>query len=326
MTEIPADVLLREAGWSPRRWAAEINNLLVARGRGRDRIHPTSPYHWIRSGRPPRDVTLAATAVEALSIRLGRTVPLASLWPGTAADRNPSASCASDGLLATVSRDSVLIRLDALSDSGARYHRAPGRQLLLAAHDGSHGPALGPLHATVGDRVHPPMLAVIRGHIVELRRLDDQAGGGVVSLRYVRAELTAVLDLVRHAAYRADVGQQLLAATAELCQLAGWMWFDGGDVGTAQRAFLLGIRLARAAEDTDALANMLGMLAYITAHDGEPATAIRLASTRALWCAPVDRRSARALQAGWPPRTLPPATSMATGLQPRPHIGSSNGL
>ncbi|MGH3910196.1 MAG: hypothetical protein ACRDRM_05130 [Pseudonocardiaceae bacterium] len=121
------------------------------------------------------------------------------------------------------------------------------------------------------------MLPVIRHHITELRRLDDRSGGGAVSLRYVRAELRALLDLIRHATFDAVVGQQLLAAAAELCQLAAWMWFDGGDVGRSQRAFLLGIRLARAAEEDDVLANMLGMLAYITAHGGESQQAMRLA-------------------------------------------------
>ncbi|MGH8573529.1 MAG: hypothetical protein ACREX8_13290, partial [Gammaproteobacteria bacterium] len=94
---------------------------------------------------------------------------------------------------------------------------------------------------------------------------------------YVRTELRAVLDLLRHASFEAAVGQQLLAAAAELCQLTAWMWFDGGDVGRSQRTFLLGIRLARAAKDGDVLANMLGMLAYITAHSGEPRQALRLA-------------------------------------------------
>ncbi|MGH3930963.1 MAG: hypothetical protein ACRDTF_13415, partial [Pseudonocardiaceae bacterium] len=77
--------------------------------------------------------------------------------------------------------------------------------------------------------------------------------------------------------FDATVGRQLLAAAAELCQLAAWMWFDGGDIGRSQRTFLLGIRLSRAAEDDDVLANMLGMLAYITAHSGEPRQALRLA-------------------------------------------------
>ncbi|MGH3911676.1 MAG: hypothetical protein ACRDRM_12705, partial [Pseudonocardiaceae bacterium] len=66
-------VLLAEAGWTPRQWGAEINRLLVGRGRGRDRdrIHPTGPYHWVKSERPPKDAALAAVAAEALSIRLG---------------------------------------------------------------------------------------------------------------------------------------------------------------------------------------------------------------------------------------------------------------
>lgn len=128
-----------------------------------------------------------------------------------------------------------------------------------------------------GDRIVPPILPVISGHIAALRRLDDRAGGGATSLRYVRAELHAVLDLLRHATFDPKIGQQLLAAAAELCQLTAWMWFDGGDLGRSQRTFLMGTRLASAAEAHDALANMLGMLAYITSHGGEPRHAVRMA-------------------------------------------------
>jgi hypothetical protein len=55
------------------------------------------------------------------------------------------------------------------------------------------------------------------------------------------------------------------------------MWFDAGDVGPAQRAFLLGLRLGSEAEDADGTVNMLGMLAYIAAHSGVSTDAIRLA-------------------------------------------------
>ncbi len=278
MVDVPARALLQEAGWSPRRWAAEINSLLVARGRGRDRIHPTCPYHWLSSGRPPKEPFLAALAAEALSVRLARPVMVDCVWPQTVDQPGAEAARpATGGLLGCLAREQVLAQLDGLASSGSRFQVAGPTQVLAAVHDGLRAPTLPPAVASVGDRVLPPMLTVITGHIAELRRLDDRTGGGVVSLRYVRAELRAVLDLVRHASYSSGVGAQLLSAAAELCQLAGWMWFDGGDVGTAQRAFLLGIRLARAAQDTDVLANMLGMLAYITAHTGDAGHAIRLA-------------------------------------------------
>ncbi|MGH4014764.1 MAG: hypothetical protein ACRDSL_12725 [Pseudonocardiaceae bacterium] len=184
---------------------------------------------------------------------------------------------ATEGLRGPVTGETVLAGLDQLSGGGGVFLPASAVQLLTAVHDGLRAPGLWQPGVSGGDRLLPPMLTVIRSHIAELRRLDDRAGGGAVSLRYVRAELRAVLDLLRHASFDATVGQQLLAAAAELCQLAGWMWFDGGDGGRSQRTFLLGIRLARAAKDGDVLANMLGMLAYITAHSGEPRQALRLA-------------------------------------------------
>ncbi len=268
-------VLLAEAGWTPRQWGVEINRLLAGRGRERDRIHPTGPYHWVKSDRPPKDSALAVVAAEALSIRLGRPVSVACLWSGQG--HRPTVAPATDGLLGPVTGETVLASLDQLAEEGGVFLPDSAIQLLTAVHDAIRAPGLGQPGTPGGGRLLPPMLTLIRSHIAELRRLDDRAGGGAVSLRYVRAELRAVLDLLRHASFDAAVGQQLLAVAAELCQLVAWMWFDGGDVGRSQRTFLLGIRLARAAKDDDVLANMLGMLAYITAHGREPQQALRLA-------------------------------------------------
>lgn len=276
MAEWGAPLLLAEAGWTPRQWGVEINRLLAGRGRSRDRIHPTGPYHWVKSNRPPKDPALAVVAAEALSVRLGRPIPVADLWARQGGNQQ-SITAATDGLLGPMTDETVLASLDELSRQCGVFLPATPISLLTAVHDGIRAPGLGQLNTCGGDRLLPPMLTVIRNHIAELRRLDDRTGGGAVSLRYVRAELRAVLDLLRHASFESAVGQQLLAAAAELCQLAAWMWFDGGDVGRSQRTFLLGIRLAGAAEDDDVLANMLGMLAYITAHGGEPHQALRLA-------------------------------------------------
>lgn len=291
MTDAGVHALLSEAGWTPRQWGTEINRLLVGRGRERDRIHPTGPYHWVKFGRPPKDSALAVVAAEALSIRLGRQVSMSCLWSGNTDDRTVVAP-ATEGLLGKVSGEVVLAGLAQLTSECGVFLPAQAVQLLTAVHDGTRAPSLAQLGVSGGDRLLPPMLPVIHNHIIELRRLDDRTGGGAVSLRYVRAELRAVLDLLRHATFDAEVGHQLLAAAAELCQLAAWMWFDGGDTGRSQRAFILGIRLARAAEDVDVLANMIGMLSYITAHSGEPQHALRLAehaNTLARHCGPLLR-------------------------------------
>lgn len=276
MTDSSVTRLLAEAGWTPRRWDAEINRLLMLRGRARDRIHPTGPYHWVKSGHAPNDVTVAAVAADVLSIRLGRPVTVTNLWDAPdSKQRAPSTS--TEGLHGPITQQRVFAGLNALSAEGDVFLPAHGARLVAAARS-----ATGPLEATgalprFGERVSPPLLPVIRSHIAALRRLDDRTGGGATSLRYVRAELRALLDLLNHASFDATIGRQLLVATAELCQLAGWMWFDNGDVGRSQRTFLLGIRLAAAAEDNDVLTNMLGMLSYMTAHGGEPRHAVRLA-------------------------------------------------
>jgi len=135
-----------------------------------------------------------------------------------------------------------------------------------------------PITTALGnERVLPPMMDLLDGHIAALRRLDDRQGGGALSLRYVTNELQGVLDLVRCSSYTAAIGRRLYASVANLAQLAGWMHFDAGETGSAQRYFLLGLRAARAAEDQACAANILGMLAYQAAHSALPVEAVRLA-------------------------------------------------
>ncbi|WP_157515842.1 hypothetical protein [Nocardiopsis trehalosi] len=118
---------------------------------------------------------------------------------------------------------------------------------------------------------------LLEHHLAELRRLDDTAGGGALSQRYVRTALASVLDLLRHSRYSPAIGTRLLRNAAGLAQLAGWMAFDASLPAAAQRYQLLAIRLARAAEDRDAVANVLGMLAYQHAATRNPAAALRFA-------------------------------------------------
>lgn len=121
---------------------------------------------------------------------------------------------------------------------------------------------------------------LIETHLSALRRLDDSAGGGALSQRYVHAALTSVLDLLRNARYTPAVGTRLLRAASQLAQLSGWMAFDADLYAAAQRYQLLGLRLARAAESSNRdgiIANIMGMLAYQHAATGHPDDALRFA-------------------------------------------------
>jgi hypothetical protein len=271
--------ILNRAEWKPRQLAHAVNARLDRRGLDRHRIHLSTPYHWLKHGYCPYEPVPEIVA-ELLAERLGQRVTVDMLWPGKAEPRAAALS-AHDGLEARWSGGGTLRLLDdlvAMGDVERRcYQPVTGTPLITVALDGMVHET-SPVTAALGaERVLPPMMDLLDGHIAALRRLDDRQGGGALSLRYVTNELQGVLDLVRCSSYSAEIGKRLYTSVANLAQLAGWMHFDAGETGSAQRYFLLGLRAARAAEDQACAANILGMLAYQSAHSAQPAEAVRLA-------------------------------------------------
>jgi hypothetical protein len=93
----------------------------------------------------------------------------------------------------------------------------------------------------------------------------------------VTAELAATVGLLRDAAYPEKIGQRLLVAVGELCQLAGWTSSDAGRHAGAQRFYLAGVRASHAGGDVAGAANNLSSLAYQVANVGDPRQAVTLA-------------------------------------------------
>jgi hypothetical protein len=277
--------------WTPRELAHAINSWLEVRGRANERIHPTTPYHWVSKGFCPY-APYPQIVAEVLSTALGHRITAHDLWPGKAAPATGGSRTAAGDLAAPWDAADVVTQLSEL----ARAHpdetaTASGHELVIPALDGimhTPGAAVGPVGA---DRVRPALMRLITRHIAELRLLDDRAGGGALNLRYVNNELNTVLDLLRNAACEADVRERLLLATADLAQLSGWMYWDAGSHGTGQRYLLLAIRAARVAAESPTLelrtvatenaTNALGMLAYQSAQAGQAADAVRLAEAAA---------------------------------------------
>lgn len=118
---------------------------------------------------------------------------------------------------------------------------------------------------------------LICAHVAALRRLDDRHGGGVLGVRYVTAELRAVMELVGYARYDAVTGARLLTIVADLAQLLGWLSFDSGRSGAAERYLLLSLGVCRAVDACDRGANVIGMLSYVSAFAGHGRQAVCLA-------------------------------------------------
>lgn len=278
---------LDRLNWTPRELAHAINAWLEARGRASDRIHPTTPYHWVAKGFCPY-APYPQIVAEVLSMELGGVISPADIWPGRSAlDRHQPASAIA-ALAADWDVDEVIAKISELThDDPDRYVPAKGVPLITAALGGIHHSPSRLADTSGKDALRPALMTLIARHIADLRLLDDQAGGGALNLRYVNGELHAVLDLLRNASASADIRERLLLATADLAQLSGWMFWDSGNYAASQRYLLLAVRAARATAQsstselrriaTESAANTLGMLAYQIAHSGNPSDAIRIA-------------------------------------------------
>ncbi|WP_433531291.1 hypothetical protein ACQPYA_04050 [Micromonospora sp. CA-263727] len=289
---------LAAAGLSARALIREVNWHLAAVGH--DVLHPTAAYPWLNGSTPASPVVRHAVAV-VLTRTTGTAHHPTDLWPDAT---DPFTLLrATDDLVGPRS-------LRRLLDISAAW------TALTGTHQGAVQPSTGPLLITSAldatanppaqrlrhpavhlvEHVLPPMAAHLEASLADLRRLDDQTGGGAVSHRWVRTALAGVLDLLRSAQYSDDTGRRLLRTAGGLAQLAGWMCFDSNLSGPAQRYHLLALRLAKASGAAEAVANNLGMLAYQLSITGNPTDAVRLATAAtdaAKTCAPAVR--ARAL-------------------------------
>jgi len=150
------------------------------------------------------------------------------------------------------------------------------------------GPAAVSREPVGHERVLPEQVELIAAHVAALRRLDDRLGGGALSLRYVTAELRAVVELIEYAGYEDGAGRRLLAILADLAQLLGWLSFDSGRSGAAERYLLLCLGVCRSIGAADRAANAIGMLSYITASAGYGRQAVHLAEAAVAECGKPD--------------------------------------
>ncbi|MER6974465.1 helix-turn-helix domain-containing protein [Nocardioides sp. NPDC057767] len=111
-------------------------------------------------------------------------------------------------------------------------------------------------------------------------KADHQLGGG-----YARSTLGHYLRTTARPLLSAEcdgkVHRQLLTTTARLCDLAGFMSFDSGHQGLAQRYFVQALRLARAVDDEALGAHILGDMTMQALHLDARAQAVALGEAAA---------------------------------------------
>jgi DNA-binding XRE family transcriptional regulator len=240
----------------------------------------TSPQPWSR----PKLAEALAVSVEQLNTMLAEGQPVADKSRNPDAAGDPLADPEHDPVLSapwnhrgTVEAAAVLSGGDGrvkrrgfLSLTGVAL-TAPAHQWLV------HEPE--PLVvALAGRRVPAGVADRLPAMITELRAMDDVAGGGDV-LSLARYHFGWVASLLDHASYSDTTGRKLHSALAELGQLMGWVCYDTGRHGLAQRYYITALRAAHSADDRPLGAHILGAMAYQAACQGRPTEAVTLIET-----------------------------------------------
>jgi hypothetical protein len=98
---------------------------------------------------------------------------------------------------------------------------------------------------------------------VTLFRRWDASGAGGLRRKAVVGQLNAVAEsLGEH--YPPQITRRLFQVTAELAQLAGWMAYDQGLFGTAQRYYLLALHACRESAAPDLGAKIIGDMTQLS--------------------------------------------------------------
>ncbi|WP_329476136.1 transcriptional regulator [Kribbella sp. NBC_01484] len=269
------DELLRELGWSPRTLARRLN-----RDFGAGTVAETAPYHWRDSGGVPRP-PLPALVAHLLSRELGRLITVGELWQGRAVD-SPLVVPADAALRQPWTRAGTLSAIDDwvvaglldrrqfLAISGVSLTSIPGDYL-------AGGKAAREFARVATDS---PLIEQIEQTIPLRQRLDDVSGGGG-HLEYVGAQFRSVALLVRQGGQPRPIEFRLLSALAEIGQLAGWMAFDAGLHGPAQRYLFTALRAAHECGYKSMAAHIVADLAFQAATREQPSDAVALGESAA---------------------------------------------
>ncbi|WP_435872051.1 transcriptional regulator [Kitasatospora griseola] len=115
----------------------------------------------------------------------------------------------------------------------------------------------------------------IRELTAMFRDADNRLGGGMTR-KAVVATMHDANALLSNATYTEDVGRLLFRAIADLGSVAGWMSFDAGRHGSAQRLFVVSLHAATEGGDKALGAHILQCMARQMSHLGRVKDALDL--------------------------------------------------
>jgi transcriptional regulator with XRE-family HTH domain len=111
-------------------------------------------------------------------------------------------------------------------------------------------------------------IEAVRAMQASLKAIDDAHGGGVVlpmAVEYLRGDVAPLL----HGRYSDTVGRALFSATAEFTLGVGWMAYDAGKHGLAQRYMAQALRMSHAADDRAFGGRILAAMSHQALHLGD---------------------------------------------------------
>jgi hypothetical protein len=112
---------------------------------------------------------------------------------------------------------------------------------------------------------------------LNLKAVDDARGGGAalpLAVAYLRREVAPLL----RGRFTDPIGRSLFSATAEFTLGVGWMAYDAGRHGLAQRYMTQALRMSHAAGDRAFGGRVLGAMSHQALHLGDVRHGIDLAS------------------------------------------------
>ena len=253
--------------------ARRINDLGAEQGLAL-RYDYTALHRWVKRGEKPRPL-VAELLAQALSEKLGRRVHAAEFgMPNEASlasralnyPQNPSTTV--DTIIelgkADIKRRSIIKAPFVLAALAA-----PSRDWLLSTLDETRGER-GP--RTVGMR----QVAGIREMFALFQEMDVMRGGGHARTALVEYMNSYVLPLTKEN-HEENIQRAIYEAAAEQAYLVGWMAYDDGQHGLAERYLIQSLRLANASGNAVLGAHVLAGMSDQANLLGHPQEALMLA-------------------------------------------------
>ncbi|MFE2407141.1 transcriptional regulator [Kitasatospora sp. NPDC059408] len=267
------------SGWLQR---ADLSNKALARAvkaaaHGAGHVHiscdGSSVGRWLRGEQPRRP--LPEIIADVISAEVGYRVTSYELGLGEsrAEDRSLLYSRSYEVTVETVSdlgrADVDRRRFLAVAPFAAVAATGPSRDWLLATLDQQPEP---------GPRVRLEDVTAVKNMFSEFQKIDIFQGGGSGRLILAAYMNVHVYPLLRRP-QTDDVRQALCEAAAEQTYLLGWMAYDNGEHGTAQRYLIQSLRLAQESRNVPLGAHVLAGMADQATLLGHPDEGLRLAQS-----------------------------------------------